>query len=573
MVVATRDAKGVGNVRFTWVPFYEALAHALLAYGHDRAPLVHALLNIGAPESKLDYLTHDQFADGRTGPLEDVDPFTALAVFNRSSGYGRRTEIAAELAQFLRVDLPPPTDFAGIPTVDPRSSWYFGFARDRGAGDIDALWRVFVSAAELAAGDDAAHRVEFVSAYNAAMAVNGVKWNLSFGLFWSHPHRFLPMSSKAQRYFRSTLDMPLGAQPPDGHAYLALIDELGERFQRTDSPVHGFPDLALAAWLAEKSAPELPVAPAVADTPEEPVQPAAMPYTTASIVLEGCFLERAEIDTALARLKARKNLILQGPPGTGKTWLARRLAYACVGAKDVSRVETVQFHANSSYEDLVCGYRPGVDGHLTLADGPILEAVLRAKDSPGRPFVLVIEEFNRGNPAHILGELLTLLEAGKRNPAQALRLTYPGADGGPRRLFVPENFYLIGTMNVADRSLATLDHALRRRFAFIELRPAMNARWEEWLTNRGVDAKLARVARARIEELNDRIAGDTSRLGPQYTIGHSYVTPQAPVEDGAEWFRAVIETEIGPLLDDYWFDEPATAKDARERLLRDWPPA
>lgn len=575
MVITTQGARYVGGARFEWVPFYEALARALLAYQEDRAPLVNAVLSIGAPDSKLDYLTHDQFADGRTGPLEDIDPFTTLAVFNRSSGYARRAEIAAELARFLDVELAAPTEFAGIPTVDPRSSWYFGFSKDRGANDIDVLWQVFVAAARLATTDDAARREVFITTYDAAMAISRVKWNLSFGLFWSHPHRFLPMSSKAQRYFRSTLGKPLGTQPPDGRRYLALIDELREMFHRRDAPVHGFPDLALAAWLAEQAPAaeaEAPPSPAVADAPQEPAQPtAATPYTIDDIVADGCFLERAEIETALARLKVRKNLILQGPPGTGKTWLARRLAYAWVGAKDDTRVEAVQFHANSSYEDLVCGYRPGADGRLTMADGSILQAIARAADSLDRRFVLVIEEFNRGNPAHVLGELLTLLEAGQRSSEHALRLTYPDSNGRPRRLFIPENFYLIGTMNVADRSLATLDHALRRRFAFADLQPALNKHWAQWLEDHGVEAKFADAARTRVEQLNDRIASDT-RLGPQYAVGHSYITPREHVAEPAAWFRAVVETEIGPLLDEYWFDEPAIAKDARERLLKDWPP-
>jgi 5-methylcytosine-specific restriction protein B len=190
----------------------------------------------------------------------------------------------------------------------------------------------------------------------------------------------------------------------------------------------------------------------------------------------------------------------------------------------------------------------------------------------GVDICLVIEEINRGNPAQIFGELLTLLDAGKRTPKEALELCYPDADGKRRSVHIPQNLYVIGTMNVADRSLALVDLALRRRFAFADLEPTFGQRWRDWVVNeRGVDAALVADLEARMGKLNEQIAAD-ARLGKHYRIGHSYVTPDAPLEPSGtkKWFQQVIKTEIGPLLQEYWFDAPREAHKACERLMQGW---
>jgi len=271
-------------------------------------------------------------------------------------------------------------------------------------------------------------------------------------------------------------------------------------------------------------------------------------------------------------LRAKKNLILQGPPGTGKTWLAKRLAFALMGEKDPNRIRAVQFHPNLSYEDFVRGWRPTGDGKLALADGVFMEAIIAARKAPSAKFVVVIEEINRGNPAQIFGELLTLLEAGKRTPSEALELCYPDADGKRRPVHIPENLYVIGTMNIADRSLALVDLALRRRFAFVGLEPRLGTTWRNWVVEAcGVESALVADIEHRITELNDKIAAD-ARLGRQFQIGHSYVTPAHRLEPGdtRKWFRQLVATEIGPLLDEYWFDAPAEAEQAITRLTQGW---
>ena len=295
-------------------------------------------------------------------------------------------------------------------------------------------------------------------------------------------------------------------------------------------------------------------------------------YKITDILSEGCFLERQEIERLLERLRTRKNLILQGPPGTGKTWLAKRLAFVLIGERDERKVRAVQFHPNLSYEDFVRGWRPVGGGKLALADGVFMEAIRAASADSSAKFVVVIEEINRGNPAQIFGELLTLLEADKRSPRDAVELCYPDPDGTRRPVHVPENVYVIGTMNIADRSLALVDLALRRRFAFITLEPSLGAAWSNWVVREcGIDPELVEGIRRRIATLNDRITSD-ARLGSQYQVGHSYVTPTHRLEPDAtkDWFRQVVETEIGPLLEEYWFDSPTDARKAVQQLLEGW---
>ena len=259
-----------------------------------------------------------------------------------------------------------------------------------------------------------------------------------------------------------------------------------------------------------------------------------------------------------------------GSPGTGKTWIAKRLAFALMGQKDESKVRAVQFHPNLSYEDFVRGWRPTGEGRLSLVDGVFMEAIKAASKDASSKFVVVIEEINRGNPAQIFGELLTLLEAGKRTPNEALELCYPDADGKRRPVHIPENLYVIGTMNIADRSLALVDLALRRRLAFVTLEPKLGDTWRKWVVQEcGVDSALVHDIERRLADLNQRIAND---LGNQFRLGHSYVTPTQRLENGTtrDWFKQVVETEIGPLLEEYWFDSPKTAKEAFDRLIEGW---
>ncbi|MDU0370753.1 AAA family ATPase [Hymenobacter endophyticus] len=318
--------------------------------------------------------------------------------------------------------------------------------------------------------------------------------------------------------------------------------------------------------------PPAPVRRPVAEAPPAPAEvqeplahyAAPEPYAKPQALAE-LFMPEEKLDAALAALRRRRNLILQGPPGTGKTFLARRLAWLELGATDARRLELVQFHPSYSYEDFVQGFRPDGQGQFQLQNGILLNFCQRAAQDLERPYFLLIDELNRGNVARIFGELLLLLEADKRGPAHAVRLPYAPAGSPP--FFVPENVHLIGTMNLADRSLAPLDYALRRRFAFVNLEPEFGAPLQQFLAAQGVPEAVVTRLTARLSDLNQTIADDPE-LGPDFYIGHSYFCqpPTNPAEASA-WLQLILEQEIAPLLADYWLDQPAKAAQQRKKLL------
>lgn len=572
--------------RFRWTKFYEAIADKLLDYQANRAALVAGIQAISVRVEGLGHLAEDQYPDGSKGFVRDICPFTVMGLFNRGITEANRKTIAAELAGLLGVTEAIPETFEGIPLLNNLKSWYFPPEADRQADHIDALWRVFAEALQFADPSDDEVRGRFAQAFDHASGRPNVAWNLTFGLYWVRPWAFPSLDQNSRTYLTKKLGVTIGRRGPNRRCnasdYLSLMDTLEPRFQEASYPVHSYPELSLEAWRYKDPAGEEPteIGPFVEggddsdldieDVVREPVGP-IVPYTIDDILKDGCFLEREEIGHLLERLRTKKNLILQGPPGTGKTWLAKRLAFALMGQRDESKVRAVQFHPNLSYEDFVRGWRPTGEGKLALVDGVFLEAVKAATKDPSSKFVVVIEEINRGNPAQIFGELLTLLEAGKRTPSEALELCYTDADGN-RRMHIPENLFVIGTMNIADRSLALVDLALRRRFAFVGLEPRLGPAWRDWIVNEcDIDPTLAGEIEHRISQLNEFIAAD-SRLGKQFRIGHSYVTPTHRLEAGGtrQWFLDVIQTEIAPLLEEYWFDSPDEAQKACERLRQGW---
>ena len=564
----------VDKHRFKWTRFYEAVADKLLTFKDKRDELIAGIHSIA---SKVDGLSNlqDQFADSTSGPLKDICPFTAMGIFNRGITDANRKVIASELANLIGVSVAVPDSFEGIPILNNQKSWFFGFDHKRQNDDIDILWEVFSQAITFTESDDTDARSAFIAAYNNATQCYNVGWNLTMGLYWIRPWNFPTLDGQSQRYISKKLNIQIGMNGPKGRCnaidYLAVLDTLEARFQEDAYPVHSFPELSLAAWLFKDSgtSAHLNVQDDEADaTPEAEVTAAPIePYSADDILTDGCFIARGKLEKILERLRTKKNLILQGPPGTGKTWLAKRLAFALMGQRDDSKVRAVQFHPNLSYEDFIRGWRPVGDGKLTLVDGPFVEMMKAAAKDPTSRHVVVIEEINRGNPAQIFGEMLTLLEVDKRTPNEALELSYKRSDD--ERVFIPDNLYVIGTMNIADRSLALVDLALRRRFAFIDLEPTLGKPWHDWVQSQcGIDSEILVEIEKRLITLNNEISADAG-LGPQFRVGHSYVTPPfgIPISDAREWFRQVVDTEIGPLLDEYWFDALEKSQKARERLL------
>ena len=301
---------------------------------------------------------------------------------------------------------------------------------------------------------------------------------------------------------------------------------------------------------------------------DEPGVAELKPYGIENMRAEGLFLDDPKLEHLIDLLRVKKAVILQGPPGVGKTFVARRLAYALMETPDDDRIVMIQFHQSYAYEDFIRGYRPGADGRgFVLQDGVFLDFCRRASSDLDRSYVFVIDEINRGNLSQIFGELLMLIEADKRHKRYALPLTYRRQDEG--QFFVPPNVHVLGLMNTADRSLAMVDYALRRRFAFVDLEPQFESpHFRTWMASRSMPRNLIDLVVSRMSHLNEVISKDPL-LGPSYVVGHSFFCPRG--DDFAElersWYERVVKTEVAPLLREYWFDDRAKATTAVEALL------
>lgn len=266
--------------------------------------------------------------------------------------------------------------------------------------------------------------------------------------------------------------------------------------------------------------------------------------------LEEVFMSEDDYETLVNLVKTKKNVILQGAPGVGKTYVAKRLAYSMMGAKDQERVMMIQFHQSYSYEDFIEGFRPSDSGRsFDIKKGSFYAFCKKAADDPENDYFFIIDEINRGNLSKIFGELFMLIERDKRG--NELHLLY-----SDEKFSVPARVHIIGMMNTADRSLAMLDYALRRRFVFFEMKPVFSSKkffdYRASLNNSRFDALVSRV-----ESLNETIAADDS-LGDGFCIGHSYFCDIKEVS--AKLLSDIVEYELIPLLKEYWFDEPLKVK-------------
>ncbi len=277
---------------------------------------------------------------------------------------------------------------------------------------------------------------------------------------------------------------------------------------------------------------------------ENPALPSTSfePYTKDDFLNE-VFMNEKRYESLTGVLRNKKNIILQGAPGVGKTFAAKRLAWSLMGEKDESRIEFVQFHQNYSYEDFIMGYRP-FDNGFRMVEGIFYRFCQKAENQPDKDFFFIIDEINRGNMSRIFGELLMLIENDYRG--KKATLAYDG-----RSFSVPGNLYIIGMMNTADRSLAMIDYALRRRFSFFDIEPGFDSegfiRYQRQLDDKTLDKLVEKV-----KDLNREITADKT-LGKSFSIGHSYFCGRK--ECTPQWLMSIVDYDILPMLSEYWFDD------------------
>jgi len=292
------------------------------------------------------------------------------------------------------------------------------------------------------------------------------------------------------------------------------------------------------------------------------------PYSIEDMIASGVFLSGHELVSIVDRLREKKAIIIQGAPGVGKTFIARKLAFALMEEQDKQRVKLIQFHQSYSYDDFVRGYRPlpGQAGTFGLQNGIFFDFCEKARNDPDREYIFIIDEINRGNLSQIFGELLMFIESDKRGKEFSVPLVYRKED--EPEFYIPGNVYLVGLMNLADRSLAMVDYALRRRFSFITLKPQFESDiFRKWLEDRSMNVELIDLIINKMSALNKVIRED-SLLGENYQVGHSYFCPKGDNFEGLteEWYKAIVDKEIIPLLKEYWFDNAGKVSEVERSL-------
>lgn len=545
----------VEDNQYEWTAFYEETAKALLKYKDKRSELMDGINKIF---DKIDMKNPlmKKVSDGREEVLTDICPFTVFGLFNKGITNQNRILIMDELSDLLRVQEDVPTSFDGIPVLNNMKSWFFGDEEHREETDIDNLWQLFECAIDLAEDYTEENKNAFVEIYEKVINQHGIQWNITFGLYWIKPWDYLTLDNNTRTSLTDKLKVKVPRNSPKkmctGIDYIALVELMKEKFEDEDYPVHSFPELSYKAWSGQIETRTGITVPPI----EIPPQVEYEPYTKLDF-LSDVFISEETYETIKSLLKRKKNLILQGAPGVGKTYAAKRLVYSLMGEKDTSRIKMLQFHQSYAYEDFIMGYRPNGIG-FELKEGPFYQFCKVASENPDDDYFFIIDEINRGNMSKVFGELMMLIESDKRG--EELTLTYSDSP-----FYVPDNLYIIGMMNTADRSLAIIDYALRRRFCFFELEPAFETdTFKNHLITQGANEDLINKIKMKIGSINLEISKDVN-LGKGFRIGHSYFCNYS---NSDKWYEEIIKYEIQPLIKEYWFDEEEKAKNYVEELLR-----
>lgn len=558
--------KNAKNPSFEWTNFYMKFADKLLEYKNDRINLIKLIDKVFDKSNiKNPFMENGELFD-------DICPFTVFAAFNRQIKMNNRITILKNIKEIFEIDEIVPSEFEGVTFISPLYTRFFPRKSQRKEDDIPNLWDLFEAAINYADNPSEINKITFIRNFDKVSSQYGIKWNITIGLYWIRPYSYLNLDQPNREYLlkedslyrENILNISNLKNPPNGNIYLNIIDVCKEMFKNPDNPHHSFPELsyeALKLWKNKNKETninedeELTLKKTVQE-PDEKYKESKYEKYTKEDFLKEVFMDERQYNTLVNLLKMKKNLILQGPPGVGKTFVAKRLTYSIIGEKDTERVTMIQFHQSYSYEDFILGYRPKEDG-FELKTGPFYEFCKKASNDPNREYFFIIDEINRGNISKILGELLMLIEKDKRG--EEIKLLYTD------ELFtVPENLYIIGTMNTADRSIAIIDYALRRRFSFFDLKPAFES--DTFKTNiieKNSNPKFKALI-DKIKKLNEEISEDDS-LGEGFQIGHSYFCPNGePVTN--EWLENIVEYEIIPLLKEYWYDNPDECKKWEEEL-------
>lgn len=490
---------------------------------------------------------------------DDICPFTVFGSFNKGIKNENRVALLTQFAKYFSISEEIPTEFDGIPVVMPLSASFFANKENREEKDIDNLWELFEIAINYSNDFSLENKNAFIKYYNQVIKQKHAKWNITMGLYWIRPYIYLNLDSTNRAFLTNAecsskkiydIFSDINKGLPDGEIYLDMCNKTKNIIKDDEYKYHSFPELSYNAWL-ETLDNKIKENKSNGNVEEETKSKIVTRYPvyTKEDFLEEVFMDETDYNTLVELLDAKYNIILQGAPGVGKTFAAKRLAYSIMGEMDTRRVTMLQFHQSYNYEDFIQGYRP-VDNGFKLEMGSFYKFCKEAELDAERPYFFIIDEINRGNLSKIFGELMMLIE--KEHRGEKMKLLYKD------ELFtVPRNVRIIGMMNTADRSLAMMDYALRRRFAFYEFAPAFsNEKFCRYIDEKN-NQKLNKLI-STVESLNNEISRDDS-LGDGFRIGHSYFCTDKEITD--TWLKSVVEYEIIPMLREYWFDETGKVRD------------
>ena len=537
------------NANKGWAKFYIEFANKLLEFKNNRKELIEKIkLVFNSNKIEIPNIINE----------EDIDPFTIFGLFNKGLSE-RRTKILKGIANIFEINSKTPEEFYCVPVYRNFNSNFYNPLQNE-KNDIEALWNIFEASINYADNKTNENREAFIKYYNLAKDIKGNKWKLTMGLCWIRPFNYISLDpydieliikdnlipAEYLKYIKKS-DNSI----PNAEEYLIICNIMIENIKNNNYKFNNFFELSDYALYI------------VCVTRNKNKEGNTMNIENnfnkydKNKFLQEVYITDKEYDKLEKLIKDKKNIILQGSAGVGKSYAAKRLAYSIIGEKDNERVKMIQFHQSYSYEDFIIGYRPTESG-FELKEGVFYKFCKEAEmdENKENKYFLIIDEINRGNISKIFGELFMLIENDKRGEEYALELVYKDDE----KFFVPENLYIIGLMNTADRSLAMLDYALRRRFAFYDMKPAFKSEqfkeYQKNLKNSKFDNLIKKV-----EELNKVIKED---LGEGFCIGHSYFCNLETVE--IDKLSLIIEFELIPLLKEYWFDDKEKVKKWEDEL-------